>query len=637
MQGSPLSLLSGTYADAAKGNPAASTTCVDRRSEDDGLLSLVGACSPEDMQDDSAIKSTPCASPPPEEEEGPSLSGLFSCRQLFCSHSAILSACCGVLLVLVGVLFIVCRMSGDIGGPLAFSHLINPDMLAGGPFTRSSAAFFTLWRHYYSFYFPADERLDSAGKSQEEDLYVLSGNDTECRFQVEAAGSRTDTASFSFPLPIPRPENRAGFSLPSDTSLVDLKREMSPTRDDEITWDKEEEEYRAHRGLQQMRSDVSLVSNRKRPQSIASLRVSQLCANRIHSSFSSTIVMGLWRLPAPALHSTKTVKRYMQQFRLGLELFAKHAIVVFANSDYLPLVLEAVQEAAARESAEATVPPLVHSESLLNHVCVVPLELWELPYASIGSHVRLAASAAIRDPRVLIDWWNHPYFNEGYHVLQLSKFGLTAEVALVNPFNSLFILWTDPPKRKYFPVGSAAIDMFLDGSFLSSNVKKGALLMQATPQRIQEGPWNAQCHKGVFNMHAKYAPGLAGGLFGGTPFAFSRVLPVWDAAARALLSLMILNDEQHLHTLVACSFPSLFHIIPYHPNCSPHFLCGSRTLAEVHPKAEVSFDLQGRQLAGPLPKTVWGKYPFPVSTSLDIPEALYVNAEAREEQQNASG
>ncbi|KAL8430465.1 hypothetical protein ACSSS7_005909 [Eimeria intestinalis] len=227
--------------------------------------------------------------------------------------------------------------------------------------------------------------------------------------------------------------------------------------------------------------------------------------------------MGLWRLPAPALHSTKTVKRYMQQFRLGLELFATHAIVMFANGDYLPLVREAVQEAAA-----ATGGPLDHANSMLNRVCIVPLELWELPYSFIGSHVRIAASAAIRDPRVLVDWWNHPYFNEVYHVLQLSKFALTAEVALINPFNSQFIIWTDPPKRKYFPDGSDAMGRFLDGFFLSKSIKKGALLMPATPQRIQRGPWNSQCHKGVYDMHARYAPGLAGGLFGGTPFAFSR-------------------------------------------------------------------------------------------------------------------
>ncbi|KAL8451967.1 hypothetical protein Emag_002539 [Eimeria magna] len=510
-------------------------------------------------------------------------------------------------------------------------------MLAGPPFTRSSAAFFTLWRHYYSFYFPVEEQLASASEPRhDEKLYVLTGNDTECQFQVEAAGNHTDTSSFSFPLPIPRPENRAGFSFPFDTSHVTSERGIPLSRDEEIIWDKEEEEYQPHQEFKQMRPNVSLVSSRERPQSIASLRVSDLCKRRSFSSFSTTIVMGLWRLPAPALHSSKTVRRYMQQFRLGLELFAKHALVMFANSDYLPLVHEAVQEAAARETEEAS-GLLLHTDSLLNRVCIVPLELEELPYAFIGSHVRLAASAAIRDPRVLIDWWNHPYFNEGYHVLQLSKFDLTAEVALINPFNSRFILWTDPPKRKYFPDGSDAIDRFLDGRFLEVSVKKGAVLMQETPQRIHTGPWNAQCHKGIFDMHAKYAPGLAGGLFGGTPFAFSRVLPVWDAAARALLSLSILNDEQHLHTLVACSFPSLFHIIPYHLNCSPHFLCGSRTIAEVHPNAEVSFDFQGRRLKGPLPKSIWKDYPFPVSTSMNIPEALYVNSDKKEDSLKASG
>lgn len=112
------------------------------------------------------------------------------------------------------------------------------------------------------------------------------------------------------------------------------------------------------------------------------------------------------------------------------------------------------------------------------------------------------------------------------------------------------------------------------------------------------------------------------------------MFPVWDSAARALLSLSILNDEQHLHTLAACWFPSLFHVAPYHPACAPHFLCLPQLIAAVHPKSNKSWDLQGWTLQRPQPKETWKDYLSLVDTTLGVPEALYVRAVQRNESEN---
>ncbi|KAL8440298.1 hypothetical protein Efla_007188 [Eimeria flavescens] len=565
------------------------------------------------------------------------------------------------------------------------SKLVNSDMLTGPAWTSSTSAFFSVWFYFFSLYFPKRKEVNKAFQGNRrrggEEEIILIGNEAECNFRVVRSCSRClHTSDFGFPIAVPPPTRIDGFLLPFDSEEEETNqpsaetgaaaaqggpvRQAAAAGAAEGEGDGEEEEGGGEDEGDQEQAEDSFLKARSTNESTAGesvvfSRVKELCGHqRIPSSssssssspsssyppsYSTTVVMGLWQLPPPALSENKNKEKYMQQFRLGLELFAPHqAVIAFADSEYLPLMSAAVHASAAAAAAAG-------DSSFASRVCVVPLELHELPHASLSSHIRIAASSAIRDARVSVDWWNHAFFNESYHVVQLSKFGVTAEVALVNPFNSKFIWWLDPPKIEFYPANPADISRFLDGDFLNRNVKRGAILLQATPQRILEGSWSGRCHQGVFKTHDQYGPGIVG-CFGGTPFAFKRrvtrvgcmcmygaqVYPVWDAAARALLSLSILNDEQHLHTLAACAFPSLFHVIPYHPSCAPHYLCFGKLLAGVHPAAEVSFDLQGRQLNGPQPRESWKEYPFSVSTSLDVPEAVYAQSKAKDGGENDS-
>ncbi|KAL8451966.1 hypothetical protein Emag_002538 [Eimeria magna] len=138
MQGPSPSVLSGSCADAAKGTPAAATTCIDSSSENDEFLTLVGACGPEDVHNDAATKPSPSSSAPleKEEEEGAFLSGPLGSRRILCSRGAILSTCCGALGVLIVFLLVFSQMSGDIGGPLGERFPIGNNIGYKGPTWR---------------------------------------------------------------------------------------------------------------------------------------------------------------------------------------------------------------------------------------------------------------------------------------------------------------------------------------------------------------------------------------------------------------------------------------------------------------------------------------------------------------------
>lgn len=515
-----------------------------------------------------------------------------------------------------------------------YFSLLNPDMLAHS-LTSSSAAFLIIWSYYFSPYLPLyghtippqDEGLDES--------FLLTGDMAGCVFAVENLSKCRDTALLGLPLPIPRRKLPVEKLSPAVTAGVDISEpsaRRSPTllavnvASNSAATPAETAMHQAqHRRRQEAAVEAVFQvqpGTSLRQFSVFS-RVGKHCKIGVLSRASTTVVMGLWELPPPALAFSKNQYTYMNQFRLGLEIFEHQGVIMFADSYYMPLVMQALKDAAAAEKERGkrnTFPPL-HSR-----VCIVPLELEELPYAFLGSHTRLAGSAAIRDPRVDVGWWNHPYYNEMYYIVQISKIALTTDISIANPYNSEFFLWLDPPKREYYPSNPQDLRRALDGVFLRENVKPGALLMQSTPQRILAGPWATKCYGGVFDSHAKYGPGIVGGIIGGTTEAFQRVFPFWDSAVRALISLSILNDEQHLHTLAACWFPSLFHVVPYHPACSPQFLCLPHLLAAVHPKADRSWDLQGSELHGPQPRETWKSYPFPVVTTLGVPEAAYVPA-----------
>lgn len=406
-----------------------------------------------------------------------------------------------------------------------YSKLVNTDVLIS-PLARSSAAFFTLWQHYFAPYLPLYGHASPEENGKEDGSLVLTGEEPICSFRVEPATNSRGKTTFAFPLSLPRRQSpvqyfvrKTAASAPNALTLAAeaiLERKDAP------------EERQAYRQPQQQQEQYTSGTHGFEISKDASLhsvsvvsRVRQLCADRGLGSLSTTLVSGLWKVPPPALAPVKTTKVYMEQFRLGLKLFVHQGMIMFADSHYMPLIEQAVQDAAAADEAalqDSSAPRL----PVLSRVCLVPLELEELPYAFMATHVRLAGSAAIRDPRVDVGWWNHPFYNEMYYVVQASKIALATDVSLADPFSSQFFFWVDPPKREYYPTTTEEIDRALDGVFLSKNVKKGALLMQSTPPRILPGPWATACHAGVFASHAEYSPGVVGGIIGGTRDAFER-------------------------------------------------------------------------------------------------------------------
>lgn len=396
--------------------------------------------------------------------------------------------------------------------------------------TSSSAAFLIIWRYYFSPYLPLyghsippqDEGLDES--------FLLTGDMAGCVFAVENVSKCSGTALMGLPLPVPRRESPvqrlppavtagANVSEPSAHKTVTLlasKAAPNPAPKAETVMHQAQHrrwQEQAAGAVFQIQPGASL-----RPFSVFS-RVGKHCNVGVLSPASTTVVMGLWELPPPALAFSKNPYAYMNQFRLGLEIFEHQGVIMFADSYYMPLVVQALNDAAAAEKEKGK-----DSTSLpvLSRVCVVPLELEELPYAFLGSHTRLAGSAAIRDPRMDVGWWNHPYYNEMYYIVQISKIALATDISMANPYKSDFFLWLDPPKREYYPSAAQDVRRALDGVFLRENVKKGALLMQSTPQRILAGPWATKCYGGVFDSHAKYGPGIVGGVIGGTKDAFQR-------------------------------------------------------------------------------------------------------------------
>lgn len=409
--------------------------------------------------------------------------------------------------------------------------------------------------------------------------------------------------------------------------------------------------------------------------SLGWLNLQRKCSGRRYGQLlpSTTVVMGLWNTQIATLTEWKTPQQYLGQIALAFELFLDQGLVVFADATYAESIKRILADLKDKWITEGHIE---RARILFERVCVVPLDIASLPYYHLRSHVRGAASAALRDPRYMIDPWNPPYFVYDYHIVQMSKMALTYAAAIANPYNSKFIMWIDPPRPNWYPRDRREVRRFLDGDFLSKHTKPGAILMQRGPERTSPGPWARACQGGILASQTKYHPGIIGTLFGATPAAWVRCVsgnkapiyifgikislagtrslpcrlginfkytlgrccasnikhgpcvscfvlrafPIWEAVGFSLLSLALLNDEQHQHTVAACWFPQYFHVVPYHYSCHPHFVCLPKIISDAN-AGEGVLDAESR----PSPID-WNGYRYPLDISRLIPEEMISRA-----------